>query len=256
MRLRNLDYWNVRGKMSPFGCSFVAMGTLMPASSIGQALDDLIVFLSRHVGLYEQRLQLGVYREHLDLLSLVSASGMRVVAGEAQEDYLYRYGMPDMSGRSIKITASEPNGGVTEVAAVVEVARLGAPIAVETAFSVNILLTSRESLIHPVLASVGALGADEGVDTLIALDCLGTAVSLLAEGLLPTARGRGGRLRQLLRTAVKASPVLDWPSVITRLADAETSVRSNLSPPDRSLFEDLSASDTAARFGAALARVG
>lgn len=110
----------------------------------------------------------------------------------------------------------------------------------------------RDDLDHPVLATAGALAADHGVDALIALDCLGTAVTLMTEGLRPVARGRGGRLREMLRIALTTAEAADWAGAVDTVVHAEAALRRRLSAPEPGLFDQDPPATVVARVRAAL----
>lgn len=252
VRLRNLDHWNARGKMSPVGCSLIAMGTLYPPGMLKQSVADAVRFLVEALGFEREQLSVSVPKVYVsEFRGAVPDVNLAVETDERISRY--EYGMQGVSGIAVQISI-KTRRETADAISVVSIERDGVPIAVETAFSANMLLSLRSELIHPVLATVGALAADYYVSALISLDCLGTAAMLMAEGLQPKARGREGRLRQLLRTCAAASgPVpVDWSVIASVLAEAEFTIRSCLSPVDSTVFSEVSSGELSHRMAVAL----
>ena len=253
VRLRNLDYWRRTSSMSGYGCSFVALGTLAPPGEVQRCHEEAIHFLVEGVGVGSERIVLRASSEHPEMVTAARTAGGTVeVDGYDQARYRHVYGVAGLTGRNTNI-AIRTSRGVIDVANVIVMERDGRAIAVEVAYGVNMLVALRDDLDHPVLATPGALAADHGVDTLIAIDCLGTAVTLMTEGLRPVARGRGGRLRGMLSTALDTVGAADWAGAAETVAHAEAALRRRLSEPEPGLFAEETPATVAARVGSALA---
>lgn len=237
VRLRNLNHWRRTREMSPYGCSFVALGTLAPPDQVAQAHGEVVDFLAA-VGVERERILLRVSSADIDLLDGAARAHSQVeIDGYEQARYRHVFGMPGVSGRNTNI-AVDTGAGSVDVANVIIIERAGLPIAVETAYGVSMIVTLRDRFDHPVLASPGSLSLDAGVDSLMAADCIGTAIALLLEGLAPVARGRGGRLRTMLSLFFRLAPRADVTLAASSVARAETAIRHYLSPPTAGLFTE------------------
>ena len=241
IRLRNLAYWLEHGQMSGFGCYFTAFGTLSPPERIADVHLESASLLIDGLGVDPARVLLRSSSADADLRRAAASCDLPVeIDGCAPARYRHAFGIDGVTGRNTNL-AIITDAGPVDVANVIIIERAGRPMAVETAYGVNMVLAQRERLAHPVLASVGAAALSRGVTSLIALDALGTAIGLLGEGLRPVARGRGGKLRMFLKL-LAADDTLSENSLreaATAVAQADQHIRRHVSPPVPGLFVEL-----------------
>jgi hypothetical protein len=245
IRLRNLAYWQEHGHMSGFGCYFIALGTLSPPELIADVHAESADLLVNGLGIRPSRVLLRCSSADVDLCQAAARYGLQVeIDGYAPVRYRHVFGIDGVTGRNTNLAIITRQGPM-DVANVIIIERRGQPIAVESAYGVNMVLAQRDQLAHPVLASVGAAALSYGVTSFISLDALGAAVGLLGEGLRPVARGRGGKLRTFLKL-LATDDALSGGAVreaVGAVAEADRSIREHVSPPASGLFEESSPRD-------------
>lgn len=254
MRLRNLDHYRRTGEVSPFGCYFVALGTLVPASAGQSSLELAEHFLTRGVGVPPERLRLRVSSEDEDLMALATGASVEVeIDGYEKRRYRHSFGNPGLAGRNINL-AVLVGTELRDVGNLIAIEQDQVVRGVELAFGINNLITCRDQLDHPLLASTGVAAHHRGFRSLMAADALSSSIALALDGLLPSSRGRGGRFRELVGI-VKALAPNDQAlgAAIVDGLDAECEIRQRISPPSDE-GEDLEPGAAAAVLHKELAR--
>ena len=198
LRLRNQAYVKQTGRMSPYGCYFIAFGTLCSPNRLSQCFREFETFFLDALKIPASRLVLRVTAEDKDFLQLISESRVQVeIDGCDKRFFRHKFGVDGVSGRNINM-AIVSLGQLWDVANLIVLERDGRPWAVEAAFGINNILTRREEMTHPVLATTAAALGYSGKPDLILMDSLSSAVALAMEGFEPRARGREGNYRQFV----------------------------------------------------------
>ncbi len=246
VRLRNLDYYREHGQVSAYGCSFTAFGALLPGDGLQEATVLAREFLRTLLRGQGSLLMRGDPADE-DLLAAGAAAGWQV-----QEDptrpaaFRHRFGIPGVTGRNTNMAVDAGHGPV-EVGNVIVVCSAGRPIGVDLAFGATMLLVATGGARHPLLVSP-AVQAAPHLGDLMLLDAIGTAAVLALDGMRPSARGRSGRYRQLLRVALDRYPgtVQDLAADLVAAVAAEGEIRRALSPlhPDDAERSVAAARDT------------
>lgn len=241
VRLQNLSHWLRYGRMSGFGCHFIALGTLSPPDHVTQVHRAAVNLLTAGWQVAPERVVLRTSSADDDLCRAAAATGRSCeVNGCPVARYRHVFGMDGVTGRNTNI-AIVTDSGLEDVANVIVIEHAGRPVAIETAYGVNTVLARRSQLAHPVLASIGAVARSAGVAAPMTLDALGTSVALVTEGLRPIARGRGGRLRLLLKIVGNDATLSPGalPAAVRAVVDVDQHIREHLSPAEPGLFTEL-----------------
>jgi hypothetical protein len=256
IRLRNLTHWLEHGRMSGFGCYFVALGTLCSPDRMTEVHREVVALLIDDFGVPPNRMLLRSSSADADLCQAASGCGLPVeIDGYAAARYCHVFGIDGVTGRNTNV-AIVTDAGPVDVANVIIIERAGRPIAVEAAYGVNMVLAQRECLAHPVLASVGAVALARGVSSLVTLDALGSAVGLVTEGLSPVSRGRGGKLRLFLKLLATDEALSgELRDAVGDVVEADQRIRRHVSPPVPELFDEHTADDVVERVLEGIARL-
>ncbi|GAB3671146.1 hypothetical protein [Saccharopolyspora tripterygii] len=249
LRLRNLAHWRRTGEVSGFGCYFVALGTLSPPGSLHRIHKSVLTWFTETAGVAESRIVARVSSADDDLLAAAAdAAGQREIDGCPQHRYRHVFGVEGVRGRNLNL-ALRTRDGLADICNIICIERDdGTPLAVESAFGVNTVLARVHDLPHVLDASPAAAAAPRPPD-LMALDALGSALPLLAEGLRPRARGRSGNLHSLLAVLRERLDAIGWggrdvTSWVRAAAEADHRVRARTSPATDDV-EERSAAETA-----------
>ena len=229
--------------MSPFGCYFIAFGTLVPPNDLALACHVAKNFFVDKLSVDPGRLAFRVSSEDKDLVELCASIRVELeVDGYDQKLYRHQFGVQGLAGRNINV-ALRVRGELRDVGNLIAIERDGRLIGAELAFGVNCIIARRDELAHPVDASSGALLRNYGFPQLIAADAAGSAVALALDGLRPVARGRGGNFRSFLRILADHEDDAEvWRHILSKVIEVELAVRRTISShePD---FSDLSKRD-------------
>jgi hypothetical protein len=246
LRLRNQASIRHTGQMSPFGCYFIAFGTIAPPSVLERAFEHFETFFVDALGIPAHRLVLRGTADDPDLCALLRGARVPVeIDGCEQRLFRHRFGVDGVTGRNVNMAVIS-GGRLFDVANFIVMERDGEKWALETAFGINNIVTRVHQLAHPVLATAAACLQSDDEQRFIYLDALSSAVALALEGFKPQSRGREGNYRRFITALL---PI--WqrePKVLTDAVHsamhAEVEIRRHISPA-RSL--DLGA-DEAAEF--------
>lgn len=236
LRLRNLTHWRLTGSVSVFGCYFVALGTLSPAGSLHRIHKSVLTWLTETAGVAGSRVVARVSSVDDDLLAAATDAGGEIeVDGRPQQRYRHVFGVEGVRGRNLNL-ALRTRDGLADICNIICIERDdGTALAVESAFGVNTVLARVHDLPHVLDASPVAAASPRPPD-LMALDALGSALPLIAEGLRPRAWGRAGNLNSLLTVLRERLDAVGWSGgPVTRwvraAAEADHAVRAQASPP-------------------------
>jgi hypothetical protein len=234
MRLRNLAHVRRTGRMSPFGCYFMAFGALVPSTDARDLVDICTGLLVKELGLTADSFQFNAYRHDHDLIGLTRNASVEVALMDEPRPFRHRFGIPGVSGRNINLCIRGPRGWA-DVGNIITIEGDGMTLGVELAFGTNMVLLQSLGLEHCALASAGALARQHGVEDLIAVDALHSSIVLAMDGLEPVARGRGGNYRQFLRLLAERGPTdrAQTRRAVADVARAESRVRRSASPAEQ-----------------------
>lgn len=246
VRLRNLDHYREYGRVSGYGCSFTAFGALLPADGLQEAIALAQEFLGT-VLRGDGSLRMHGDPADADLLAAAEVAGWQVHEDPARPAaFRHRFGIPGVTGRNTNMAIDAGHGPV-EVGNVIVVYSAGRPIGIDLAFGTPMLLVATSGARHPVLVSPAAQAAPHLGDLML-LDAIGTAAVLALDGMRPSARGRSGRYRQLLRVALERYPgtVGELAADLAAAVVTEGEIRRALSPlhPDDTERTVAAARDT------------
>ena len=250
LRLRNQSHVNATGNMSPFGCYFVAFGTVAPPRSVEEVFSRFESFFLDALEIPTDRLVLRATSADRDLCSLLQSARVSVeLDGCDLRLFRHTFGIETVTGRNLNM-AIVSNGKLYDVANLLLMEREGMPWAIETAFGINNIVARIHQLPHPVLATT-AVSLPRTVDAngdLIRKDALSSGIALAFEGFVPRARGREGNYRRFVAalTPLWVSNRDALRQAVESAAQAEAEIRRNVSPLQNQA-SDLTASHAAAQ---------
>ncbi len=183
------------------------------------------------VGLSPKDYRFSAHRDDEDLATLARDRDVNIAFGEDHRPFRHRFGVEGLSGRNINLSLRGQRGWA-DVANVISLERGGEILGAELAFGTNMVLVQVRGVEHPALAGPGASAAAAGIDGLIAVDAMHSALVLAMDGLDPVARGRGGNYRQFLRLLGERGPRdrARLRHAVRELAHDEAAVRRTASP--------------------------
>lgn len=204
-----LRTWNVAALLDPaakpkWTSYFLALGFLLPSQRLGQAARDACDFLFESLGVPARRAVIRASSQDQDLIHAFTTLAPRPELEIDASDlalYRHRYGMETVSGRNCNIALRDDANRLNDIGNIIVIEENGTPVAVEFATGVGNLLAQVHNLQHPAQAStIASIMPIRCWREVKLADALTASVIMLAEGLRPTARGRGRTLRNYLRS--------------------------------------------------------
>ncbi len=208
LRTRNIAMLQCNSVLPVWSSLFTSCGSVAPIERLNASSTALFDWFVNQTGFHRDRLIARVSEKDVDLSQAMEQAGFGLEIGKCTTEYYQHvYGHSRLSGRNCNLAVvRESSNTIRDIGNIIVIELDGEPVAVETAFGLETVVSAMMELPNSIAASsISDFLMPKHSKQFKAADAVAAALEIIASGVKPFSSNQGRLLRAYLHAIIANS---------------------------------------------------